>query len=99
MEVVWGDPIYSRLIAKFVRFAQREPLFDSTPGEPYRKRSWVVIAADEFHFGPVAILPHGCATEFAAPDNQRIFQQPPSSPGVTRSAQAPGALSNYRGVR
>ena len=47
-----------------------EPALHAAAGEPHRERVDVMVAA-----GGVAVLAHRRATEFAAPDDERVVEQ------------------------
>ena len=48
---------------------------DAAAGHPHGEAEWVVIAADDFDVAAIGELRAGRAAEFAAPDDERVFEQ------------------------
>ncbi len=71
VQVMHVDSVLDDIESEFVRFAEHESRLDSAAGQPHREGIGMMVPAI------VAPLHHGCAAEFPAPDDERIFKQPP----------------------
>ena len=73
IEVIDGHRITDNVVTEIVRLADRHPAFDAAAGHPHSEAARMVVAAvvvgGEF---PLRI---DSTPEFAAPDDQRVFQQ------------------------
>src|SRR5438445_11368965 len=66
--------VFGCVIAKFIRFPVSNSRLNSAAGHPDRKRVRVMIAPQQvFILG--AILVHGSAAKFPAPNNERVLEQ------------------------
>src|SRR5688572_21355049 len=71
VKVVDVDAVFDRVEAEFVRLADDGAAFDATAGQPHGESVNVVVAASG-----VAVLAHGCAAEFAAPNDKGVVEEP-----------------------
>ena len=70
VQVVDVDPVLDDVEAEVVGLAERDARLDPAAGQPHREGVRVVVAA------VVAPLDHRRAAELAAPDDQRVVEQP-----------------------
>src|SRR5687768_10264072 len=68
MQIVDVDAVFGCVPAEFVSFAMDDAAIDAAAREPHSETKGMMPAA-------VGAFRRGCATEFAAPEDQRIFQQ------------------------
>ena len=68
VQVVDVHLVDDSLKAKFVGFPVGHTTFDSTTGHPHCEAVMIVVSTG-------SVLRCGCATEFAAPHNQRVVEQ------------------------
>ena len=73
VEVVDVDGVFKDVVGEVVGFADGLTGFDAAAGAPKGVASWVMVAT-EAGFGDVALAVGG-ASEFAAPDDQGIFEE------------------------
>src|SRR5215510_11272262 len=73
MEVVNAHRIDHRVVTDLVRFADGHAWFDASAGEPHREGSRMVVASEQLR--SAAGFVHRRASEFAAPDDERVFEQ------------------------
>src|SRR5262245_29218477 len=73
VQVMNADGIDNRVVTYLVRFANGHARFDASAREPYRERPRVVIASEKLR--PAAGFVHRRTSEFAAPDDDRVFEQ------------------------
>ena len=63
-------------VADRIGLAIGEPRFDAAASHPHCERLGAVVAAVECHCCSTSVLSHRCASELAAPHDQRVFQHP-----------------------
>src|SRR5262245_30615005 len=73
VEVVNADRIDHGVVTDLVRFAHSYAWFDASAGEPHGEGSRMVVASEQLR--PAAGFVHRRASEFAAPDDDRVFEQ------------------------
>ena len=74
MQIANLDRVLHDLIAHRVGLAVAHAWLNPAAGHPDGERARIVVPADKLHHLTVAIFPHGRASEFAAPDYQRVLQ-------------------------
>ena len=74
LQVVDVDRVFGDAEAEFVGAAELEAPFDAAAGKPHREGVGIVIASEDGALGGASFA-EGSATEFAAPDNQRVVEQ------------------------
>ena len=75
LHVVDMDGVFNDVKAEFIGLAVRDPGSNAASGQPHGEGLWMVIsstAASQRGTG----FDHGCPPELAAPDDERIIEQP-----------------------
>ena len=70
VQIVDVDTVFDSAETQFVRLANDRAGLHPAASQPDRKSVDVMVASGGF-----AVLAHWCATEFAAPDHERVFQE------------------------
>src|SRR5262245_13278897 len=73
VQVVNADRIYDRVVTYLVSFAYGHAGCDASAGEPDGECSWMVVAPQQLR--SAARFVHRSASELAAPDDERVFEQ------------------------
>ena len=76
LQIVHVDLVFVDVQAEIVGLADDLPRLDAAARQPHAVRQGMMIAAGVVGLGRIADLAHRRAAEFAAPDHQRLIQQP-----------------------
>src|SRR5258708_2606304 len=74
MQIVDMHPVFDNVKSNIVGASESDSRFDSAAGHPDGKSLGMMIAS-EFATGFLIGFDHGGAAEFAAPDDERVFEQ------------------------
>ena len=74
LQVVDMNPVFDNTETEFVGLAVIEAGFGTTTSEPHRVAIGVMVTSEDFAFRSPS-FPKWSSSEFAAPDDQRIFKQ------------------------
>ena len=77
VEIAQGHRILEHVVAHGVRFSIGDACFYPRARHPEGEGFWVVIATEERHFVAIAVLLHGRAAKFTAPDHEGLIEQAP----------------------
>src|SRR5262245_38193559 len=73
MQVVDADRVYNRVVSDLIGLSDGHARFDSAARKPHAESARMMVAAEQL--GSPAGFVHWRAAEFAAPDNDRVFEQ------------------------
>ena len=67
VQVMRGNSVLDGVVTNLVASSEGRASFNSSAGDPHRKRAWVMIASNQGHFLSAAIFSDRSPTKLAAP--------------------------------